>query len=169
MPCPNAPMTEDEAAQWMRNFRDSRPDIPFDWPRDCCYTRAREMAVALSAEGRTPGKVWNYAPPNESLRANTPNVQEGYVEWRYHVAPTVPVRRNDGSVTDMVLDPSLSDTPLTPDQWKALQGNPNSSLTPSDAAPYYRGRDGRVIPDPGDAEVRDTLAEHRANRALEPK
>jgi hypothetical protein len=162
-------MTEAEAAKWMKDFKDSRKDIPFDWPRDCCYTRAREMCNQLKAEGRTPGKVWNYAPPGEALKANTSNVKEGYVEWGYHVAPTVPVRRKDGTVTDMVLDPSLSDKPLTPDEWKALQGKPASTLVQSDAAPYYRAPDGRVMVDPGDSEVNTTLAGHRANRATEPK
>jgi hypothetical protein len=162
-------MTEDEAAAWMKNFKNTRKDVPFDWPRDCCYTRAREMCKALAAEGRTPGKVWNYAPPGEALRANTPNVKEGYVEWGYHVAPPVPVKRKDGSVTDMVLDPSLSDKPLTPAEWKALQGNPKSKLESSDASPYYRAPNGGVQPDPGDADVNDTLAEHRANRSMEPK
>lgn len=167
--CQNALMTESAAAEWMKHFKDKRTDIPFNWPRDCCYTRAREMAIELKSQGCTVGKVWNYAPPRDSLRAQTPNVKEGYVKWGYHVAPTVPVRRKDGSVADMVLDPSLSDQPLTPEEWKGLQGNPNSILIPSDASPYYRSQDGRIMPDPGDAEVKTTLAEHRANRAMEPQ
>lgn len=78
---PSAVMTEDEAAKWMQDFKNKRTDIPLDWPRDCYYTRAREMSKALAAVGRTPGKVWNYAPPGEALRANTSHVKEGYVEW----------------------------------------------------------------------------------------
>ena len=115
------------------------------------------------------GRPRNYAPPGEALKANTPNVKEGYVEWGYHVAPTVPVKRKDGTVTDMVIDPSLSNKPLTPAEWKGLQGNPNSNLVPSDAAPYYRAPDGRSHADPGDADVGTTLADHRANRATEPR
>ncbi len=162
-------MTESEAVEWMKNFKDKRTDIPFDWPRDCCYTRAREMANELNAMGCTVGKVWNYAPPGDVLRAETTNVKEGYVLWGYHVAPTVPIQREDGSITDMVLDPSLSDQPLTPEEWKKLQGNSNSILAQSDASPYYRTQDGRVMQDPGDADVKNTLAGHIANRAIEPQ
>jgi hypothetical protein len=167
--CQSSPMTESEAAEWMKDFKDKRTDIPFDWPRDCCYTRAREMANELKSQGCTVGKVWNYAPPGGELRAQTRNVMEGYVLWGYHVAPTVPIQRKDGSITDMVLDPSLSDQPLTPVEWKGLQGNPKSILVPSDASPYYRSPSGSVMQDPGDAEVKRTLAEHRANRAMEPQ
>lgn len=168
-PCSGALMTEGGAADWMKQFKAKRKDIPFDWPRDCCYTRAREMANELKAGGCSAGKVWNYAPRGEALRAQTLNVKEGYVEWGYHVAPTVPIQRRDGSVADMVLDPSLTDHPLTPQEWKALQGNPRSMIVSSDASPYYRSPNGAILTDPGDADVRNTLADHRANRAMEPK
>lgn len=159
-----------EASTWIQEFRQNRPDIPFDWPRDCCYARAREMANALRAKGITVKKIWNYAPEGEVIRVNTPNVREGYVEWWYHVSVMVPVRHEDGSVSDMVLDPSLSNRPLTRDEWKQMQGNPASTLAISDADVYFRDPDGSTIElDPGDEKVKEKLARHRAEKALEQR
>jgi hypothetical protein len=51
------------------------------------------MAKELKKAGVTVGKVWNYATDvDEPLRVSTPNDPRGYVEWGYHVAPTVMVR-----------------------------------------------------------------------------
>ena len=39
----------------------------------------------------------------------------------------------------MVIDPSLFTTPVTKAQWKAIQNDPNATLTDSDASDYYWG------------------------------
>jgi hypothetical protein len=56
--------------------------------------------------GVDAGKVWNYAPDdNHPLEVPTPNDPQGFVQWGYHVAPTVPV------VVDGVTTPA---TPRSP-------------------------------------------------------
>jgi hypothetical protein len=164
--CPKGALTQQEAQKRFDKFK-SREDIPWNYPNDCCYNRAHVMAKELEAEGVDVGKVWNYAPhPNigNLLRVSTPNDPKGYVEWGYHVAPTVPVTDARGAVAKMVIDPSIAATPLTPQQWKALQGQPLSNLVLTNSAPYYRDGNGKVYSAPTDDEVRDIFDEHRSNR-----
>ena len=163
--CPAGCLTEKQAQEWFDQFK-ARPDIPWNYPNDCCYNRAHVMAQDLDKAGVKVGKAWNYAPSNsEALRVDTPNDPKGYVEWGYHVAPTVPVMGSDGKVRDMVMDPSIAPGPVTPQQWKQMQGQAGSELVQTDADPYYRAKDGRSIPAPGDAKVEEVFDEHRAARA----
>jgi len=125
------------------------------------------MVRELQAVGVDVGKVWNYAPSptvSNPLRVATPNDPTGYVEWRYHVAPTVPVVDSRGTTCRMVIDPSIASAPITPDQWKALQGQPLSKLVSTNAAPYFRQSNGTVHPAPTDSEVAKIFDEHRLNR-----
>ena len=102
------PLTPDQAQQWFDHFKNDT-DIPFDYPVDCCYTRARQMTNEMAACGVPVQKVWNYAGPGQGLRVPTPNVppnpdgSSGAVTWGYHVAPIVPVQQPDGSVQNMVM------------------------------------------------------------------
>jgi hypothetical protein len=124
------------------------------------------MATELQAEGVDVGKVWNYAPtPWSFLRVATPYDRRGYVEWHYHVAPTIPIMDSKGNVSRMVFDPSITNGPVTADEWKALQGQPSSVLKPtSGVAPYYRHWTGAVVPTPTDDEVQATFSDHRKER-----
>lgn len=163
--CPGKSLTGQEAKDWFDKFK-ARQDIPWNYPNDCCYNRAHVMAEQLQAAGVAVGKAWNYAPRlDQPLRVNTSNDPKGYVEWGYHVAPTVPVANADGSVQLMVLDPSIASGPITPDQWKALQGQADSNLVLTNAGPFYRASDGRVAPTPPDSEVQEIFNEHRRSRA----
>jgi len=164
--CPKGALTEQEANQWFDDFK-CREQIPWDYPQDCCYNRAHVMARELQAVGVDVGKVWNYAPPSvfgNGLRVSTPHASRGYVEWTYHVAPTVPVVDPQGKVSRLVLDPSMTNGPITPDQWKALQGTPLSKLVSTDATPYYRDPSGRGFPAPPDHEVAQIFDRHREKR-----
>jgi hypothetical protein len=164
--CPKGALTQQQAQARFDQFK-AREDIPWNYPNDCCYNRAHVMAQELQADGVDVGKVWNYAPApkvGNLLRVSTTNDPKGYVEWGYHVAPTVPVADSRGAVTKMVLDPSIADCPITPQQWKALQGQPLSSVVLTNSAPYYRDRKGNVYPTPRDDEVRNIFDEHRSNR-----
>ena len=163
-PCPKGALTEAQAQQAFDGFK-ARGDIPWNYPNDCCYNRAHVMAQALQAKGIDVGKVWNYAPSDGALRVDTPNDPNGFVEWGYHVAPTVPVQGPDGKVQIMVFDPSIADQPITPAQWKDMQGQVDSKLVLTTAAPYYRSEDGRVAPTPDATEVEHIFDEHRAARA----
>ena len=106
--------------------------IPFDFLRDCCTGRAHEMCRIMQADGFQPRKVWNYghgwaqSRKRPTLRVETDKVPEGFVKWSYHVAPIIPVRLSDGTIEEMVMDPSLFMKPVTIDDWVAKQ----EDLTP---------------------------------------
>lgn len=162
--CNCGALTPAQAQAWFDHFK-SRTDIPWNYPNDCCYNRAEVMDRELTTAGVDAGKVWNYAPDdNHPLQVPTPNDPQGFVQWGYHVAPTVPVVVN-GVTTPMVIDPSIAPGPVTPQQWKDMQSQPTSSLVLTDAKPYYRAPDGAVAATPSDAAIARTFDMHRARRA----
>lgn len=164
---PAAPkvLTEAEAQAWFDKFR-ARENIPWDYPNDCCYTRAQVMAAELRQAGVEVGKAWNYAPSiDQPLRVNTPNDPKGYVNWGYHVAPVVKVSDGVDGAAWRVIDPSIASHPITQYEWKVMQGQQGSTLVQTTDAPYYRAPDGREIPAPGDAQVQETFADHKRARA----
>ena len=55
------------------------------------------------------------------LKVTTKNAPQGYVEWWYHVAPIVMIEGNDHKRHMVVIDPSIFDHPVTPDEWIAIQ------------------------------------------------
>jgi hypothetical protein len=141
-PLKDKALTPEEAQKWYDHFKNDRPDIPFNYPVDCCYTRAREMDKEMVAAGVPCGKVWNYASPGNALTVPTTNVpasppHNGQVQWGYHVAPVVPVKQPDGSVEYMVIDPSMEPGPVSIDKWKADQHEPNSTSWQTGPDPYY--------------------------------
>ncbi len=101
--------------------------IPFDFVRDCCTGRAHEMCRVLQVDGFQPRKVWNYghgwaqSRKRPTLRVETDKVPEGFVKWSYHVAPIIPVHLSNGTVEEMVMDPSLFTKPVTIADWVAKQ------------------------------------------------
>jgi hypothetical protein len=132
------------AAQADQLFADLHDDkrIPFDYPDDGCYARAHEMCRLMQAQGLECGKEWIYAsgfPDSATLGVDTPNAPGvAHVDWVYHVAPTVQVVGPDGQARSMVIDPSISDKPLTPEDWKAKMGDAGAKLETSDSGPYYK-------------------------------
>jgi hypothetical protein len=134
------------------------PCITFMYPDDGCYARAHEMCRLMIAMGLTPRKVWNWG----SLHTPTRNSPACAVGWRYHVAPTLCVRRLGVwwfwplTRETMVIDPALFTTPVSTSVWKAIQGDPASTLTYTDASDYYGGST-----DPTYAQTNAALAEFR--------
>lgn len=92
------------------------PAIPFNYPDDGCYARAHYMSRFLEDRGVISDKVFIEG----QLRVNTPNHPQGFVEWRYHVAPVVKVRRGNQDVL-MVFDPSIFPRPVPVEEWVAIQ------------------------------------------------
>lgn len=90
--------------------------IPFRYPEDGCYARAHEMAMRMEKDGVFTGKVFIEG----SLRVETKNSPKGYVEWWYHVAPTVLVKKN-GKEELYVIDPSLFNKAVPAEEWYAIQ------------------------------------------------
>lgn len=109
------------------------PCIPFLYPDDGCWARAHEMCRLMISMGLNPRKVWIQG----SLHVNTRNNPRCYVNWGWHVAPTLCVRTGWFQTTDMVIDPSLFTMPVDEPTWKGVQGDPSATLTPTDASIYW--------------------------------
>jgi hypothetical protein len=167
-PCPLGALSPQQAKAWFDSFKNDK-SIPWDYPNDCCYNRAEVMARRLKDAGVAVGKEWNYAVDQVNgplLRVPTPNDVKGYVEWVYHVAPTVPVRMADGSIKDMVMDPSIADGPLTPEQWRALQNLPGAEHAKTASDVYYRAKNGAAdMRQRTEDEIKDIFDQHRLNKA----
>jgi hypothetical protein len=110
------------------------PCIPFMYPDDGCWGRAHEMCRLMITMGVSPKKVWiDHVGP--LLKANTRNHPQCFVEWYWHVAPTVCVRHWRFWFLwsqEMVVDPALFTTPVSKATWKSVQNNPNATLTDTD-------------------------------------
>jgi len=98
-----------------------RTAIPFRYPKDGCYARAEVMAQILVAAGYTVDK--EFAIAMKGLSVTTPHGGDiaGWgeplqVDWWYHVAPVV-YAAEGVPPTACVLDPSVSDTALSPAGW----------------------------------------------------
>ena len=84
--------------------------------------------------GVSPEKVW-IERVGPLLKANTRNNPQCFVEWGWHVAPTICVRRSHFWFLwsqEMVVDPALFTTPVSKAAWKSVQNNPNATLTDTD-------------------------------------
>ena len=116
------------------------PCIPFMYPDDGCWGRAHEMCRLMIAMGVMPRKVWiNAVGP--LLKADTRNNPQCFVQWFWHVAPTLCVRRWRWFLPcarEHVIDPSLFTTPALKATWKAVQNNPNATLTDTDWTSFWQ-------------------------------
>ena len=112
------------------------PCIPFLYPDDGCWARAHEMCRLMIVMGHSPRKVWIQG----NLCVSTKNKPNCVVWWGWHVAPTLCVRGPKFFQTQtMVIDPSLFTTPVSKATWKGVQGDPNATLTNSEASDYLWG------------------------------
>ena len=116
------------------------PCIPFLYPDDGCWARAHEMCRLMINMGLSPRKVWIDHSPGNWLHVNTRNNPVCYVMWGWHVAPTLCViGPSFFQVQRMVIDPSLFTTPVSEAIWKGVQGDPNATLTDTDASQFWHG------------------------------
>ncbi len=117
------------------------PCIPFMYPDDGCWARAHEMRRLMNNMGVYPHKLWIHG----WLHTLTRNNPSCFVNWGWHVAPTICVRQPWRwwhifwwwSGERMVIDPALFTTPVTKAQWKAVQGDPNATLNEVIGSTYY--------------------------------
>ena len=95
------------------------------------------------------------------LKADTRNNPQCFVEWGWHVAPTICVWRwvlgSSGWSQEMVVDPSLFTTPVSKATWKGVQHNPNATLTDTDWT-FFR-KSGET--DPTFSKTNTVLADYR--------
>jgi hypothetical protein len=132
-PAQSIPVLTPKQAQAAFERMAAQEDIAFTYPQDGCYSRAHLMCQRLRGLGYLPGKVWAFAH-GENLHARTINDPRGFIEWNWHVAPTLKVRTRDG-LRDMVIDPSLCTRPVTPEQWRDLMKKSPSSAGLRKVAP----------------------------------
>ena len=97
-------LSENEIQQLFQELN-SKSHIPFGYPEDGCYARAQEMSLILDKKGVTTGKVFIEG----DLRVDTTNSPKGYVEWWYHVAPIVFVKKNNKLVSTQALQYKVID------------------------------------------------------------
>jgi hypothetical protein len=140
------------------------PCIPFLYPDDGCWARAHEMCRLMINMGLSPRKVWIQG----SLYVSTKNNPDCHVWWGWHVAPTLCVRGPSFFQTQrMVIDPSLFTLPVSKATWKGVQGDPNATLTDSDASIFLLWGS---VTDPTYAQTNLKLAYYRLqlqNRAIQ--
>lgn len=166
-PCDNA--LSPEEAQALHDEMAAQQDIPFDYAPDCCYARAQRMSRLMAQMGVASRKAWAYgsmfSPLNPVDTSGNPISLGGtQVQWSYHVAPTVLVRGADGVCRDMVIDPSLRNSPMTVSEWEGIMGGASSSATTGPDV-YYRNPAGGEVPAPSSSQVDATFAQHRASLA----
>lgn len=97
--------------------------VPFHYPPDGCYARAHLMSERLTALGIESHKQFAVSTRAGGLSVASdyaPDVPLGnlpVVNWWYHVAPILAVTQPDGTVVEMVMDPSMFSTPVPVSQW----------------------------------------------------
>lgn len=94
------------------HFAQSMDDIAFGYKTDGCYARAHLMARRFEEKGYSVEKAWI----NGDLRI----AGENPVRWNYHVAPSVYAYDEQGNVQRMIIDPSVSDKPLSAEEWSGM-------------------------------------------------
>jgi hypothetical protein len=114
------------------------PAYVFDFIAWGCEFRAHKMAVDLEEAGIPHGKAFALG----TLGAKN-EVME--VTWRHHVAPLVYAVDHDGQVQALVIDPGVSDEPLTLEAWIDLlsDGAVTLEVTVRDQYDPVRSRFGR--------------------------
>jgi hypothetical protein len=143
------------------------PCIPFMYPDDGCWGRAHEMCRLMIQMGVSPKKVWIERVAPGFLHVDTKNNPNCFVEWNWHVAPTLCVRRWRWWwflwPREMVIDPSMFTTPVTKATWKAAQNNPGAILTDSSWTIFYLWGS---VTDPMFTQTNQVLATYRLQLQL---
>lgn len=126
-----------EEAQALHDRARAMDDIAWNYKTDGCYARAHLMARRFEEEGHYVEKAWI----NGNLLVEGPPP----INWGWHVAPSVYVAGPDGTAQRMIIDPSLADGPITPEQWSAIMTqhiDERVQVTafpfPSNSVNYYR-------------------------------
>ena len=149
-------------------FLKTQAQIPFDYPWDCCTARAHEMCRIFIEHGLNPRKIFNYGSGFEAkkftLRFNTTLDDDGFILWRYHVAPLLDVFV-DGSSAPLVFDPSMFSGPVLIEEWVALQNDGNATQREIDDDVAFLFPNGTRIFTTF-AENDQKLRDHRDNRNL---
>lgn len=100
--------------------------VTFHYPANACYTRAYFMEQRLTALGYASRKefVISKQPGGITVSSNYSNDTRApgmpaTTNWWYHVAPVISVQQANGTVVQMIMDPSLDNHPITITEWTA--------------------------------------------------
>ncbi|WP_127716280.1 protein-glutamine glutaminase family protein [Halobacteriovorax sp. HLS] len=115
-----------DRAKELFNKAKARKDIAWNYTFDGCYARAHLMARMFEEEGVHVDKAWLRG----SLQIPSGTPQQ---TWGYHVAPLVHIENDDGSVVEMIIDPSVAQGPIGPSEWAAMM---KVDLNQSDKVSY---------------------------------
>ena len=125
--------------------------VTFHYPANACYTRAYFMEQRLTALGYASRKefVISKQPGGLTVRSNYSNdtIAPGMpatTNWWYHVAPVISVQQPNGTVVQMVMDPSLDNHPITITEWTAKMRPVNDfrPMTLEEVRDYVSGNGG---------------------------
>ena len=86
---------------------------------------------------RSPRKVWIRRSAGSVLHVNTRNNPQCFVEWGWHVAPTLCVRTGWFSTQRTVMDPSMFTSPVPVATWHAAQHDPAATLVHTGPEQYW--------------------------------
>ena len=112
-------VTEREAVALFYELAD-RADIPHFAP-DGCAERCFHVSEILKNRGLTTSSVLAVAGSDfKKIRVDYLDSLRHTGGWKYHVAPTVEVVRENGDISSLVIDPALFDGPVTIKQWKKV-------------------------------------------------
>lgn len=149
-----------EEAKRLFDLLAKRSEIPFDYPQDCCYSRAHWMCKLLADEGVLAEKAWNYG----DLCVPTPHDPDGKVEWWYHVAPIIRIEEA-GKEKEYVLDPSMFNEIVLLEKWRKAQNDKNSVIERTNRHVYVRRKGDRLVSvDPNFKQTKRTLKKHTSDR-----
>ncbi len=116
-------LTEEQARELFIEF--SRIEyMKFDYLHDGCFDRAHEFALIAKNHGIEMGKVFLRDAeesaslyPKEWLGKEDAPVPQGFVGWRYHVAPYVLVKKGN-ELVPFTFDVGVSEGPKSLQDWQ---------------------------------------------------
>lgn len=119
-------LSEDEVQKLFIQAKNMK-DIPFGYKYDGCYARAHIMSRRFEKMGIAAQKVWIKG------MLSVPGTD---IEWNYHVAPVVEVKKKNGKIEKYVIDPSLTDKAVTVDEWVATMDRGNKGPVMKTTYPF---------------------------------
>jgi len=90
--------------------------LPFDYIVDGCYARSLYMSMELASQQIESNSIYAFSRNKDHL------LQVGEQQWSFHVTPMLMVESASARLESMVMDPALSDQPLTAAQWLSAMG-----------------------------------------------
>lgn len=160
-------LTETDAQKLFNELK-SNGEIPFDFSIAGCEERAHEMSRVMLLKGITPLKVFASVDENQSPRLRRPHPTKSgmTVDWKYHVAPVVLVRKGS-ELIPYVMDPSLETKAVPVSEWKATmtRHNPKMKVQLKFTPAAHYDEQGRLIVNFKDGDfnksIQQTLQEYK--------